>query len=96
MTRRYARTIPIDFGTRYGTSYIIPIIRQNITNGNIRYQTYILQGGERLDSIAGQFYLDSTLWWIIAAASNIGWALQVPAGTELKIPSMDDITRFIT
>jgi len=93
--RRYARTISIDFGTRLGTSYAIPLIRQNIASGNIRYQDYVLQEGERLDTIAGQFYLDATLWWIIAAASSIGHGLQVPPGTMLKLPLLDDISRFI-
>ena len=94
--RRYARQMPIAMGTRFGTSYIIPLIRQNIKNGNIRYQDYVLKGGERLDTIAGQFYLDSTLWWVIAAASDIGWGLQVPPGTQLKLPNIEDVSKFIS
>ena len=93
--RRYARTIPISFGTRLGTSYAIPLIRQNIASGNIRYQDYVLQEGERLDTIAGQFYLDATLGWLIAAASNCGWILQCPPGTQLKIPLLEDVSRFL-
>ena len=27
--------------------------------------------GDRLDTLANQFYKDSTLWWIIASANNI-------------------------
>jgi hypothetical protein len=42
---------------------------------------------ERLDIVAGEYYGDGTLWWIIAAASGIGWGLQVPPGIELIIPS---------
>ena len=42
---------------------------------------------ERLDVIAGQQYQDASLWWVIAAASNIGWGLQVPAGTKISIPT---------
>ena len=93
--RRYSRQIPIGFGTRFGTSYLIPLIRENIKNGNIRFEEYVMQGSERLDTIAGQFYLDSTLWWLIAASSDIGWGLQVPPGTQLKIPNIDDVSRFI-
>ena len=37
--------------------------------------------------MAANVYGDSSLWWIIAAASNIGWGLQVPPGTVLKIPT---------
>jgi hypothetical protein len=27
------------------------------------------------------------LWWVIAAASGIGWGMQVPPGVILKIPT---------
>jgi hypothetical protein len=93
--RRYSRTIAINFGTRFGTSYIIPLIRENIKNGNIRYKEYVLQEGERLDTIAGQVYMDSTLWWIISSASEVGWALQTPPGTLLKIPLLEDVAKYI-
>ena len=43
--------------------------------------------GDRLDHLAGKFYGSGTLWWIIAAASGVGWGLQVPPGTLLAIPT---------
>ena len=42
--------------------------------------------GDRFDTLAQQYYDDSSLWWIIAAASGIGWSLQLPPGTFLTIP----------
>lgn len=43
--------------------------------------------GDRLDSLAHQFYKDSTLWWIIASANNIHDApLGFPEATVLRIP----------
>lgn len=42
---------------------------------------------DRLDRIAFRFYDDAKLWWVIAAANNLGrgdWT--VPAGTRLRIP----------
>jgi len=47
----------------------------------------VLNEGERLDTIAGRVYGNARLWWIIAAASGIGWPLQVPPGTQLLIPT---------
>ncbi len=94
--RRYARTKIFGLNTRYGTSSAIPAIRNNVENGNIRIvETFALQESERLDIIAGQKYDDSRLWWIIAAASNIGWALQVPAGTLIKIPRLTDVAKYV-
>ena len=62
-------------------------INQAVNNGLIPYTTMILEQSQRLDHLAGIVYNDSTLWWIIAAASGIGWGLQCPPGTVIKIPN---------
>lgn len=47
----------------------------------------VTQGGDRLDTLANQFFGDSTLWWIIASANNIHDApFALPDGTILRIP----------
>ena len=45
--------------------------------------------GDRLDSLAYSYYLDSTLWWVIAAANNniTKGALYPVPGTQLRIPT---------
>lgn len=94
--RRYSRTQPIKGGSIYGTSYLIPILRTNIANGTIRFQRLVLQENQRLDTLAGQYYGDGRLFWVIAIASNIGWALQVPAGTQITIPVLEDILKYVS
>lgn len=49
---------------------------------------YIMtQEGDRLDTIAFQFYGDSTLWWIIATANNIHDApIGIEPGLTLRVP----------
>ena len=43
--------------------------------------------GDRLDTLANEFYKDSSLWWIIATANNIHDAtFALPDGTQLRIP----------
>tara|TARA_B110000503_G_scaffold10691_1_gene14594 strand:- start:3110 stop:3406 length:297 start_codon:yes stop_codon:yes gene_type:complete len=43
--------------------------------------------GDRLDSLAYQYYKDASLWWIIASANNIHNApLGLIDGTILRIP----------
>jgi hypothetical protein len=43
--------------------------------------------GDRLDTLAYEYYKDQTLWWIIAAANNIHDApFGLPDGTILRIP----------
>ena len=58
-----------------------------VDNGRINYSVHVLEQGERLDYLAGVNYGDSSFWWVIAAASGIGYALQVPPGTILRIPT---------
>lgn len=96
MVKRYARTRSFGLGFRYGTSYSIPVIRENINNGNIRIvEQMTLKESQRLDVLAGQKWGDGTLGWIIAAASDIGWMPQAPPGTLIKIPNLDDVSRYI-
>ncbi len=47
----------------------------------------VTQGGDRLDTLAYQFYNDSSLWWIIATANNIhGADFALDDGTILRVP----------
>lgn len=93
--RRYDRTPVFGLRISYGTSYTIPIIRENIDNGNIRFKTSNLKEGDRLDIIAGKEYGDSSLWWIISAASGIGFTTQTPPGTIIKIPNLSDVSKLV-
>jgi hypothetical protein len=74
-------------GRYFGTSRAGRIVRSMIKRGVLQHKTVALQESERLDIVAQRVYGDSSMWWIIAAASNIGWGLQVPAGTYLIIPT---------
>ena len=85
--RRYSRTSKLDAQSRLGTPEAIKSIRMAKKHGTLKTKNYITTGNERLDIIAGKKYGNARLWWVIAAASNIGWALQVPPGTRLLIPT---------
>ena len=97
MLKRYARTPIIRGGQQYGTSTSVQRIREGIKSGRINIEeTRTLKEGERLDVIAGKKYNGrSDLAWVIAAASNIGWMLQVPPGTEIKIPRLADVSDLV-
>jgi nucleoid-associated protein YgaU len=82
---RYSRTARLGL-TSLGTPGSVHAIRAAIKAKALSTTTYVTSGNERLDTIAGKKYGNSRLWWLIAAASNIGWALQVPPGTRLLIP----------
>ncbi len=64
-----------------------PRIFRAVENQAIKYSVHILEEGERLDYLAGIYYGNSSFWWILAAASGIGYALQVPPGTVIRVPT---------
>ena len=85
--KRYDRTSLLSSGKFYGTSKISANLRAAAVNRSIEIKVQILQEGERLDHIAAIEYGDSSLWWVVAGCSGIGWSLQVPPGTLLLIPT---------
>jgi nucleoid-associated protein YgaU len=87
MTSRYSSTPKIASGRQYGTATAHNSVRRGVQQGRISVREHVLKEGERLDTIAGREYGNARLWWLIAAASGIGWGLQVPPGTQLLIPT---------
>jgi hypothetical protein len=95
-TSRYTRTPILGFGSQQGTSQSISVVRKAISDGILdRGIQTTLKGSDRLDTIAGAHYGDASYWWIIAAASNIGWALQVPPGTILYLPDLNSVLSLV-
>ena len=74
---------------------MIPIIRANIKNGNIRTKEIYFDEGMRLDTLAGIEYGDGRYFWIICAASGIGYSMAVMPGTYVIVPDINDVFRFI-
>ena len=62
-------------------------IRNMVDSGQLSVSEYMLSHGQRLDLVSANFYGSAHYWWVIAAASGIGWQCQVPPGTLLKIPT---------
>jgi len=85
-TSRYAYTAIIRGRSRLATSLNANRIYQAAVAGSLPYSTILLKENQRLDHIAGEVYGSSTLWWVIAAASGVGWGLQLPPGTILRVP----------
>jgi hypothetical protein len=51
--------------------------------------------GDRLDSLAYEFYGDTQLWFILANANNLGkGSMVVPGGLQLRIPPDSIITEI--
>lgn len=92
---RYSSTPILGLGSQFGTGRAHVIIREAVRAKSVTFQTINLQGFERLDDLAGKFYGEGRYWWIIAAASEIGWGLQVPPGTVINIPDLEQVTQLL-
>lgn len=95
-TSRYLSTPLLAFGEYYGSAKYMTAIRSAIKAGTLPYREAVLRGRSRLDTVSGEEYGDGRYWWIIAAASDIGWALQCPPGTVLYIPDLAATLRLIS
>lgn len=91
MPSRYRNDTATRRGTAIRSAAAVKRIRKAIRAGTISYRTVPIKQGQRLDHYAQELYGDGRLWWILAACSNIGWALQLPPGTLINIPT--DVTQ---
>ena len=83
--KRYGRDQRIR-GGKLQTARTIMLIRRANEFGLIPTRAIYIKESQRLDHLAFVHLGDSGLWWILAGLSNVGWGLQVPAGTIIKIP----------
>jgi len=83
--RRYTRDQKIG-GGKLATATAVKNIRKAHGLGYLKTTDIILTESRRLDHLAKKHLGNASLWWVLAALSNIGWGLQVPAGTIIKIP----------
>lgn len=68
------------------------LFRKNVLYPNVPVtedDIYVIAtAGDRYDTLAKQFYRDSSLWWIIAYANNHQKAsLNVTPGVQIRIPA---------
>ena len=92
---RYTQTSVLGFGSQLGTGRSHEVIRAAIAQGTLATTQYIIQEGTRLDVLAGSLYGEARYWWILAAASDIGWGLQVPPGTVVNVPDLNAVLGLV-
>lgn len=93
MSSRYQTTLQIkdEKGVRHGATTIIPPVPA--TGEDLYIRTVSI---ERLDKLALDFYDDSSLWWVIAAANGLGkGTIMVPSNTRIRIPDKTGIQDLI-
>ena len=93
---RYTRDDIAVTGRGLTVSQGVIALRSAIKDGTIqltnRFET---TQADRLDNLAAQFYGDGRYWWVVAAASDIGWGLQVPPGTIISIVDLRAVEQLL-
>ena len=69
---RYTRNKLIKGGKGISTNNVIPVLRAARDSGFLETYTIVLNESQRVDQLAARYLGDGTLWWAIAALSNIG------------------------
>lgn len=63
------------------------------TNGAIIHQ---FTASDRLDGLAQEYYKDPQLWWVILDANpQFSSELEIPLGTDLVIPSVNEVMKCL-
>jgi hypothetical protein len=84
--RRYKSDRTIS-GTKLSTHQATVNIRRAMELGFIEYNEVVLREGQRLEHVAYRHLGSADLWWVLAATSGIGWAMQIPPGTVIRVPT---------
>jgi nucleoid-associated protein YgaU len=93
---RYASNSRLSLGTQLGTAAAVFVVRTAIKQGTLPViGSVVATGSDRLDTLAGSIYGDASLWWVLAAASSIGWGMQIPPGTVINVLKISDVQRVI-
>lgn len=89
---RYLSDAKINQASQFGTPTKVAAVRRAIRRGQITIdRSFVLTGADRLDALAGAIYGDARYWWVLAAASDIGWGLQAPPGTIINVINLKKI-----
>jgi hypothetical protein len=95
-TSRYSTDARINLGQQLGTPNSMLLLKRAIKDGVVPVvSSFTLTGNDRLDSLAGTVYGDAKYWWVLAAASGIGWSLQVPPGTVINVVKLEDALLYV-
>jgi nucleoid-associated protein YgaU len=66
--------------------YSIKFFNQSIKTAPIRITRHTWRQGDKLYKLAGQFYGDFRLWWVIAIVNKISSEADLKYGQVIKIP----------
>ena len=81
-------TTPLETDTTKKIPYYKTVLPTSIPSEDIPFY-YVVQDGDRLDTLSYKFYNTTENWWMLAKANNLAnGSMAVPIGTILFIPNV--------
>ena len=84
--KRYIRDRRIA-GGKLETAITVRALRRAKEFGLLTTFEVIIKESQRLDHLAHEHLGNAQFWWVLAALSDIGWGMQVPPGTIIRVPN---------
>jgi phage tail protein X len=79
---------PLTVDTTKKIPYYTTTIPTRIPTEDVPFY-YVVQDGDRLDTLSYKFYKTTANWWVLAKANNLAnGSMAVPIGTRLFIPNI--------
>jgi len=79
---------PLQIDTTKKIPYYTTALTTSIPSEDIPFY-YVVQDGDRLDTLSYKFYNTTENWWVLAKANNLAnGSMAVPIGTRLFIPNI--------
>ncbi len=70
--------------------------RKRFTFNPKNFTYHIFSEGDTLDGLAFKYYGDTQLWWIILEANTTYKSvLDIPSGTALALPSVEEVIKCL-
>lgn len=83
---RYSTSLTVDTSKRI--PYYTTVLPTRVPSEDIPFY-YVVQDGDRLDTLSYKFYKTTSNWWILAKANNLAdGSMAPPIGTQLFIPNI--------
>ncbi len=83
---KYITSLEVDRSKKI--AYYRTIIPARVSAEDIPFY-YVVQDGDRLDTLSYKFYKTPDNWWVLAKANNLAnGSMAAPIGTRLFIPNV--------
>lgn len=92
ITSRYYKTVTYIADDARGVTHPTIGIRPSTPPGaGVTIYRHLVSGLETIEYLAWRYYGASSLWWRIAEANDVNYPFDLPIGSSINIPGVNDL-----